>query len=86
MILCRFVSSLLEEPEVVVSGAGQGPAGSIIHRLFVSAQRATLLTPQDEDFGNVRKPNGSVGKLRVKGVSRGGADVKDSMISAGVGN
>ncbi|KAG7239758.1 hypothetical protein INR49_028400 [Caranx melampygus] len=35
----KFVSSLLEEPEVVVIGAGQGPAGSIIHRLFVNAQR-----------------------------------------------
>ncbi|XP_053269260.1 LOW QUALITY PROTEIN: rab3 GTPase-activating protein catalytic subunit [Pleuronectes platessa] len=67
----KFVSSLLEEPEVVVSGAGQGPAGSIIHRLFVSAQRlteftsdeATLLTPQDEDLGNVRKPNGVSNKV-----------------------
>lgn len=35
----RFVRSLLEEPEVWVIGAGQGPAGSIIHRMFVSAQR-----------------------------------------------
>ncbi|KAG8008872.1 Rab3 GTPase-activating protein catalytic subunit [Nibea albiflora] len=35
----KFVISLLEEPEVVVTGAGQGPAGSIIHRLFVNAQR-----------------------------------------------
>lgn len=38
MSLFRFVSSLLEEPEVVVMGAGQGPAGSVIHRLFVNAQ------------------------------------------------
>lgn len=37
--LYRFVRSLLEEPEVLVIGAGQGPAGSIIHRMFVSAQR-----------------------------------------------
>ncbi|XP_074476554.1 rab3 GTPase-activating protein catalytic subunit isoform X3 [Sebastes fasciatus] len=35
----KFVSSLLEEPEVGVVGAGQGPAGSIIHRLFVNSQR-----------------------------------------------
>lgn len=35
----RFVTSLLEEPEVEVTGAGQGPVGSIIHRLFVDAQR-----------------------------------------------
>uniref|UniRef100_A0A667YYH4 Rab3 GTPase-activating protein catalytic subunit n=1 Tax=Myripristis murdjan TaxID=586833 RepID=A0A667YYH4_9TELE len=32
----KFVSSLLEEPEVAVTGAGRGPAGSIIHRLFVT--------------------------------------------------
>lgn len=40
----RFVSSLLEEPEVAVIGAGRGPAGSIIHKLFVSAQRVTAHT------------------------------------------
>ncbi|XP_046902432.1 rab3 GTPase-activating protein catalytic subunit isoform X1 [Hypomesus transpacificus] len=47
----RFVGSLLEEPEVLVLGAGRGPAGSIIHKLFVSAQRAALLAPMDEDGG-----------------------------------
>uniref|UniRef100_A0A8C5BDB5 Rab3 GTPase-activating protein catalytic subunit n=1 Tax=Gadus morhua TaxID=8049 RepID=A0A8C5BDB5_GADMO len=35
----KFVISLLEEPEVAVLGAGRGPAGSIIHKLFVSSQR-----------------------------------------------
>uniref|UniRef100_A0A667YXH6 Rab3 GTPase-activating protein catalytic subunit n=1 Tax=Myripristis murdjan TaxID=586833 RepID=A0A667YXH6_9TELE len=59
----KFVSSLLEEPEVAVTGAGRGPAGSIIHRLFVSAQRAALLAPLDDDLGRVggaedRKPMG----------------------------
>ncbi|XP_026032610.1 rab3 GTPase-activating protein catalytic subunit-like [Astatotilapia calliptera] len=43
--LKKFVSSLLEEPEVVVTGAGQGLAGSIIHGLFISAQRVTLTLP-----------------------------------------
>ncbi|CAL8267074.1 unnamed protein product [Lota lota] len=46
----KFVSSLLEEPEVAVLGAGRGPAGSIIHKLFVSAQRAALLAPLDDDL------------------------------------
>ncbi|CAK6980189.1 rab3 GTPase-activating protein catalytic subunit [Scomber scombrus] len=50
-----FVSSLLEEPEVEVIGAGQGPAGSIIHRLFVNAQRAALLTPLEEDFSHAAR-------------------------------
>ncbi|XP_033871211.3 rab3 GTPase-activating protein catalytic subunit-like isoform X1 [Acipenser ruthenus] len=52
----RFVNSLLEEPEVSVVGAGRGPAGSIIHNLFVSAQRlaestdeAALMTLMDEE-------------------------------------
>ncbi|KAM6987009.1 rab3 GTPase-activating protein catalytic subunit [Aplochiton taeniatus] len=62
----RFVSSLLEEPEVSVVGAGRGPAGSIIHKLFVSAQRSALLAPLDEDAGrgggaDDRKPMGSGG-------------------------
>uniref|UniRef100_A0A673AQQ4 Rab3 GTPase-activating protein catalytic subunit n=1 Tax=Sphaeramia orbicularis TaxID=375764 RepID=A0A673AQQ4_9TELE len=39
--LKTFVSTLLEEPEVTVLGAGQGPAGSIIHRLFVNSQRVS---------------------------------------------
>lgn len=51
----KFVSSLLEEPEVVVIGAGQGPAGSIIHRLFASAQRAALLAPLEEDLGHAAR-------------------------------
>ncbi|XP_039643316.1 rab3 GTPase-activating protein catalytic subunit isoform X2 [Perca fluviatilis] len=67
----KFVSSLLEEPEVVVIGAGQGPAGSIIHRLFVNAQRladftsdeAAHLAPLDEDFGLDRKPTGGSNKM-----------------------
>uniref|UniRef100_A0A8C9Y8R2 Rab3 GTPase-activating protein catalytic subunit n=1 Tax=Sander lucioperca TaxID=283035 RepID=A0A8C9Y8R2_SANLU len=61
--LYLFVSSLLEEPEVVVIGAGQGPAGSIIHRLFVNAQRAAHLAPLDEDFGLDRKPTGGSNKI-----------------------
>lgn len=35
----RFVSCLLEQPEVLVTGAGRGHAGRIIHKLFVNAQR-----------------------------------------------
>uniref|UniRef100_A0A674NIF2 Rab3 GTPase-activating protein catalytic subunit n=1 Tax=Takifugu rubripes TaxID=31033 RepID=A0A674NIF2_TAKRU len=54
-ILSRFVRSLLEEPEVLVIGAGQGPAGSIIHRMFVSAQRAAVLAPLDEDLNQERQ-------------------------------
>ncbi|KAJ0070544.1 hypothetical protein NL108_015537, partial [Boleophthalmus pectinirostris] len=37
--LLQFVNRLLEEPEVEVTGAGQGPAGTIIHQLFINAQR-----------------------------------------------
>ncbi|KAM8729886.1 rab3 GTPase-activating protein catalytic subunit isoform 2-T2 [Acanthopagrus schlegelii] len=55
----KFVSSLLEEPEVVVNGAGQGPAGSIIRRLFVNAQKAALL---EEDTVRDRKPTGGSNK------------------------
>ncbi|XP_019614201.1 PREDICTED: rab3 GTPase-activating protein catalytic subunit-like [Branchiostoma belcheri] len=36
----RFVSSLLEQPEVTVIGAGRGPAGTVIHKLFATAQKA----------------------------------------------
>ncbi|KAK6315387.1 hypothetical protein J4Q44_G00149160 [Coregonus suidteri] len=58
-----FVRSLLEEPEVSVIGAGRGPASSIIHKLFVSAQRAALLAPLEEETGrgggaDDRKPLG----------------------------
>lgn len=53
--LKTFVSTLLEEPEVTVLGAGQGPAGSIIHRLFVNSQRSALLSPLDEDAGGAAR-------------------------------
>ncbi|XP_054134153.1 rab3 GTPase-activating protein catalytic subunit isoform X2 [Melozone crissalis] len=45
--LQRFVNSLLEQPEVSVVGAGRGPAGSIIHKLFVNAQRVPA-PPEEE--------------------------------------
>uniref|UniRef100_A0AAQ5ZCY2 Rab3 GTPase-activating protein catalytic subunit n=1 Tax=Amphiprion ocellaris TaxID=80972 RepID=A0AAQ5ZCY2_AMPOC len=61
--LMWFVSSLLEEPEVAVIGAGQGPAGSIIHRLFINSQRAALLAPMDEDLGPDRKLPGRSSKV-----------------------
>uniref|UniRef100_A0A3Q3AZ99 Rab3 GTPase-activating protein catalytic subunit n=1 Tax=Kryptolebias marmoratus TaxID=37003 RepID=A0A3Q3AZ99_KRYMA len=59
----KFVSSLLEEPEVVVIGAGQGLIGRIIHRLFSSAQRAALLSPLDEDLEPDRKSSGESRKV-----------------------
>uniref|UniRef100_A0A7N8YFX7 Rab3 GTPase-activating protein catalytic subunit n=1 Tax=Mastacembelus armatus TaxID=205130 RepID=A0A7N8YFX7_9TELE len=43
--LKKFASSLLEEPEVVVIGAGQGSTGSIIHGLFLNAQRVSGVSP-----------------------------------------
>ncbi|XP_061548192.1 rab3 GTPase-activating protein catalytic subunit isoform X2 [Phycodurus eques] len=41
--LRHFLKSLLEEPEVGVSGAGQGRVGGIIHRLFVNVQETAIL-------------------------------------------
>ncbi|XP_067891174.1 rab3 GTPase-activating protein catalytic subunit isoform X1 [Heterodontus francisci] len=52
----RFVNCLLEQPEVPVIGAGRGPTGSIIYKLFVNAQRAATLTPIEDEFG---KPGSS---------------------------
>lgn len=43
MSLFRFVTSLLEEPDVEVIGAGQSPIGRIIYRLFAKAQKVTDL-------------------------------------------
>ncbi|XP_074071155.1 rab3 GTPase-activating protein catalytic subunit isoform X2 [Macrotis lagotis] len=46
----RFVSCLLEQPEVSVIGAGRGHAGSIIHKLFVNAQRVASMAPVEEEL------------------------------------
>ncbi|KAK2910702.1 hypothetical protein Q8A73_008417 [Channa argus] len=59
----RFVTSLLEDPEVEVIGAGHGPIGSIIYKLFVNAQRAALLGPLNEDSGHDKKPAGGSNKV-----------------------
>ncbi|XP_041671566.1 rab3 GTPase-activating protein catalytic subunit isoform X2 [Cheilinus undulatus] len=61
--LKKFVSLLLEEPEVEVIGAGQGPAGSIIHKMFINAQRAALLSALEEDFSSDRRPPGATNKV-----------------------
>ncbi|XP_027273560.1 rab3 GTPase-activating protein catalytic subunit isoform X1 [Cricetulus griseus] len=46
----RFVSCLLEHPEVSVTGAGRGHAGRIIHKLFVNAQRAAAVALPEEEL------------------------------------
>ncbi|KAB1278838.1 Rab3 GTPase-activating protein catalytic subunit, partial [Camelus dromedarius] len=65
----RFVNCLLEQPEVLVVGAGRGHAGRIIHKLFVNAQRLTessdeaaAMAPPEEDLKRMgsleeRRPN-----------------------------
>ncbi|XP_075685314.1 rab3 GTPase-activating protein catalytic subunit isoform X2 [Rhinoderma darwinii] len=45
----KFVSCLLEQPEVPIIGACRGPAGTIIHKMFVSAQRVATMAPMEED-------------------------------------
>ncbi|XP_048835815.1 rab3 GTPase-activating protein catalytic subunit isoform X1 [Brienomyrus brachyistius] len=64
--LKRFASALLEEPEVSVVGAGRGPAGTIIHQLFVNAQKladstdeTALSAPMDDDLGRGGRPEDS---------------------------
>ncbi|NXB69989.1 RB3GP protein, partial [Donacobius atricapilla] len=54
--LQRFVNSLLEQPEVSVVGAGRGPAGSIIHKLFVNAQRVPAVPPLEEELRRSGSP------------------------------
>ncbi|XP_037768778.1 rab3 GTPase-activating protein catalytic subunit isoform X2 [Chelonia mydas] len=57
----RFVNCLLEQPEVSVTGAGRGPAGSIIHKLFVNAQRVATMTSLDDEL----KRSGSSDERRL---------------------
>uniref|UniRef100_A0A3Q2HRS7 Rab3 GTPase-activating protein catalytic subunit n=1 Tax=Equus caballus TaxID=9796 RepID=A0A3Q2HRS7_HORSE len=52
----RFVSCLLEQPEVLVIGAGRGHAGRIIHKLFVNAQRAAAMAPAEEELKRTGSP------------------------------
>ncbi|KAG8536782.1 hypothetical protein GDO81_025692, partial [Engystomops pustulosus] len=49
----KFVSRLLEQPEVPIIGACRGPAGSIIHKMFVNAQR---VSPGSEDTSSKPSP------------------------------
>ncbi|XP_053554210.1 rab3 GTPase-activating protein catalytic subunit [Bombina bombina] len=46
----KFVSCLLDQPEVPIIGAGRGPAGAIIHKMFINAQGATTLGPAEEEL------------------------------------
>ncbi|XP_013910503.1 PREDICTED: rab3 GTPase-activating protein catalytic subunit [Thamnophis sirtalis] len=56
----KFVNSFLEQPEVSVLGARRGPAGIIIHKLFVNAQRVAPIMPYDEEL----KRSGSMDEKR----------------------
>ncbi|KAG8125107.1 hypothetical protein E2320_020661 [Naja naja] len=64
----KFVNSFLEQPEVSVLGAGRGPAGIIIHKLFVNTQRLTEsseevapMMPYEEEL----KRSGSMDEKRL---------------------
>ncbi|KAH0621359.1 hypothetical protein JD844_022543 [Phrynosoma platyrhinos] len=57
----RFVNSFLEQPEVTVIGAGRGPAGTIIHKLFVNAQRIAAMMPLEDEL----KRSGSMDEKRL---------------------
>ncbi|XP_072274189.1 rab3 GTPase-activating protein catalytic subunit isoform X2 [Pyxicephalus adspersus] len=59
-----FVSCLLEQPEVPIIGAGRGVAGTIIHKMFVNAQRAATLGPLEED---PKKPGSSEDRKVMSG-------------------
>ncbi|XP_010604488.1 rab3 GTPase-activating protein catalytic subunit isoform X2 [Fukomys damarensis] len=61
----RFVSCLLEQPEVLVTGAGRGHAGRIIHKLFVNAQRAAAMAAPEEEV----KRTGCLEERRQNSVS-----------------
>ena len=38
-----FATSLLDSTEIPVIGGARGPVGSIIHKLFVSAQKVCII-------------------------------------------
>uniref|UniRef100_A0A8C6Y4T9 Rab3 GTPase-activating protein catalytic subunit n=1 Tax=Naja naja TaxID=35670 RepID=A0A8C6Y4T9_NAJNA len=57
----KFVNSFLEQPEVSVLGAGRGPAGIIIHKLFVNTQRVAPMMPYEEEL----KRSGSMDEKRL---------------------
>ncbi|KAK2560352.1 Rab3 GTPase-activating protein catalytic subunit [Acropora cervicornis] len=44
----RFLSALMEKPEVTVIGAGRGPAGRVLHSLFVKQESARMQFGGDE--------------------------------------
>uniref|UniRef100_A0A8C5R4K0 Rab3 GTPase-activating protein catalytic subunit n=1 Tax=Leptobrachium leishanense TaxID=445787 RepID=A0A8C5R4K0_9ANUR len=60
----KFVSCLLEEPEVPIIGAGRGHAGTIIHKMFLNAQRASVMVPADEEL---RRPSSSDDRRQMSG-------------------
>ncbi|XP_014777563.1 rab3 GTPase-activating protein catalytic subunit [Octopus bimaculoides] len=62
--LTLFVSSLLQQSEVIVRGGPYGPAGSVIHKLFVAAQKAAHLILEDESSED--QPNGNAETEKYK--------------------
>ncbi|XP_067019940.1 rab3 GTPase-activating protein catalytic subunit-like isoform X1 [Acropora muricata] len=44
----HFLSALMEKPEVTVIGAGRGPAGRVLHSLFVKQESARMQFGGDE--------------------------------------
>ena len=47
--LQEYVTAFLEQAEIPILGAARGPLGTIIHRLFVAAQKSAYLLPEEEE-------------------------------------
>ncbi|XP_059172739.1 rab3 GTPase-activating protein catalytic subunit-like [Physella acuta] len=76
----RFVTALLTQSEVAVTGGACGPAGAIIHKMFIAAQRANNMILDDEDNDealNLDKSSNHRGHLTTASEVRSSASCSD---------
>ncbi|GFN74143.1 hypothetical protein PoB_000064900 [Plakobranchus ocellatus] len=65
-----FIASLLTQGEVPVRGGACGPAGAIIHRMFIAAQRSSNMIMDDEEDATESMENLSGPTQRRQGIDR----------------
>ena len=70
-----FVTSLLTQGEVSVRGGACGPAGAVIHKMFIAAQRSNNMIMDDEESSDF------LDSLYKKPLSRHGSDRRTSSSS-----
>ncbi|KAH9514641.1 Rab3 GTPase-activating protein catalytic subunit [Bulinus truncatus] len=74
-----FVTALLNQGEVLVKGGACGPAGAIIHKMFIASQRANnMILDDEENESGSGKPSQTSSKIAAQSLPTPTSEIRSS--------